>query len=340
MSRKLRWGILGTGNIARQFSTGVRQSLRGELAVVGSRDSAKADAFASANGVRHSTTSYEALITHPDVDAVYVSLPNSMHKEWTVKALQAGKHVLCEKPMALNADETQEMFDAARESRRILMEAFMYRCHPQTAAIVETIQSGAIGEVRLIRTSFCFRVFKTERNIRFVPELGGGALMDVGCYCLSFSRLIAGAEPVSVQSFARLHPSGVDEVTAGTLVFPGDMLANFSCGFSAQSDNSAYICGTEGYIEIPVPWKPVAGKSGFSICRNTPPRMDTGGTPLPTPPPRQTTEVPVERDLYAYESDAFAATILDGAPLPVTPQDSIGNMKLIDAIRRQIGVKF
>lgn len=335
MNRRLRWGILGTGNIARQFATGVAASARGRLTAVGSRRADTAHAFARQFEIGGTLGGYDDVLDAPDVDAVYVSLPNSLHHEWTIRALRAGKHVLCEKPFATNEAQAREMFDAAAQAGRLAVEAFMYRSHPQTRAVLDAIRGGAIGPLRLIRTSFCFHTSKVEGNIRFQPALAGGGIMDVGCYCVSFARLIAGAEPLAIHAVGRMHPSGVDELAAGTLTFPGGLIASFTCGMSAQADNAAHICGTDGYVEVPVPWKPPVDGSRFSIVRQTPPLMN--GKPRPTTPPRQIVEVPGGRNLYAYESDDFAAAALDGAAPAVSAADTIGNMRVLDALRRQVG---
>jgi predicted dehydrogenase len=261
-----------------------------------------------------------------------------MHHEWTIKALASGKHVLCEKPLAVNAQQAEEMFDAAQKAGRLLVEAFMYVSHPQTKAVLETIRSGAIGTVRLVRTSFCYRTNKIDGNIRFSHPLAGGALMDVGCYCLNFSRLIMGVEPTSANAVARMHESGVDEMTAGVLGFPDGAAGTFSCGMRVQADNTASICGTDGYIEIPVPWKPPVAGAHFTIARSTPPKQD--GPAAPSLPPRQTITADATGPLYAMEADDFAAAVLDGVPPAVSRANSLGNMRLLDQIRRQIGLGF
>lgn len=338
MNRIARWGILGTGNIARQFCTGVSKSKRGTLAAVGSRQPAGAQGFAGEFRIPR-FGDYESVLSDPTVDAVYIALPNALHHPWTLKALQHGKHVLCEKPLAMGREQAGEMFQAAEKAGRVLMEAFMYRTHPLTRAVLESVRRGDIGEVRLIRSSFCFRTHRVEGNIRFDRALGGGALMDVGCYCVNFSRLLAGAEPEAIHVAGRLHPSGVDEVTAGTLQFPGGVLASFTCGLSVQADNSAYICGSDGYIEIPVPWKPPARQASFAIAHNFPPKMDLAGRKAPpAPPARQTHTVDAETDLYGLEADEFVRTIFDGAAPTITAQDSMGNAGVLEEMRRQLGV--
>jgi predicted dehydrogenase len=335
---RLRWGILGTGNIARQFAAGLSATDRAALTSVGSRERASAEKFVQPLSSGVSIGSYDDVLRNRDVDAIYVSLPNSLHHEWTLRALRAGKHVLCEKPFAVNAAQSQEMFDVARQSGRLVVEAFMYRSHPQTLAALDVVRNGAIGAVKLVRTSFCFRTAKTLGNIRFDPQLAGGAVMDVGCYCVSFARLVAGEEPVSIDAVGQLHDAGVDDLTAGTLVFPSGVVATFHCGMTLQSDNTAYVCGTEGYVEIPVPWKPAVEGSRFSVVRQTPPLMD--GNPRPTAPPRETREVPGGQNLYAYEADHFADAVLGGKPPAVSEADTMGNMRVLDEIRRQIGLPY
>ena len=339
MNKPLRWGILGTGNIARQFAAGFPSARRSVLSAVGSRSIQSAQTFAGDYQVPAAVGSYDELLKSNDVDAVYVSLPNSMHHEWTIKALRAGKHVLCEKPLASNTAEAVEMFDVSQKSGRVLVEAFMYRSHPLIHAVLDAIRAGKIGQVRLIRTSFCFRVWKTAGNIRFDAAMAGGALMDIGCYCINFSRLIAGTEPTSVQGVGQLHASGVDELAAGVMQFPGDITASFTCGMNAQADNTAFICGTEGYIEIPVPWKPPVQNAVWSLAYSTPPRMDQAAGIPPQPRPKETFSVDAGKALYALEADDFAEAVLDGEPVRVSPADTLGNMRILDDLRRQLGVK-
>jgi predicted dehydrogenase len=340
MTRSLRWGILGTGNIARQFAASFPTAQRSMLSAVGSRTLASAGTFAKNYGAASAFGSYDELLRVNDVDAVYISLPNSMHHEWTIKALRAGKHVLCEKPMATNRAQAEEMFDVAQKTGLLLTEAFMYRSHPLIHAVLQAVRAGTIGRVRLIRTSFCFRVWNTANNIRFDRALAGGALMDIGCYCINFSRLIAGAEPTSMHAMGQLHPSGVDELAGGILQVPGDITASFTCGMNAQADNTASICGDEGYIEIPVPWKPPVQNAMWNLAYSIPPRMDQASGVAPPARPRETFSVDAGKGLYALEADDFAEAVLDGKSLPVSREDSLGNMGVLDGLRRQIGVVF
>jgi len=338
MSGTLSWGILGTGNIANQFAAGVAGAKRGDVVAVGSRSADSAAAFADRYQVAKSHASYDALLADNSVDAVYLSLPNSMHCEWTIKALEAGKHVLCEKPVANNADQAQQMFDVAKKADRLLVEAFMYRSHPLTHAVLEQLQSGAIGTLKLIRTSFCYRTMKIDGNVRFSHELAGGALMDIGCYCINFSRTFAGAEPTSIHAIGQMHETGVDVMVAGTLGFPDDVMASFTCGMNSQADNAAYLHGDEGYIVVPVPWKPPVRQAEFTIARGTPPRMDKmKRSPGPSV---QTFYVDADVPLYALEADDFAAAVFDGAPPAISEADTVGNMRVLDELRKQIGLRF
>jgi predicted dehydrogenase len=339
VSDHLRWGIVGTGNIARQFAAGVAASARGEITAVASRELTKAKAFASAIDVSIALGSYEALLKRDDIDAVYVSLPNSLHHEWTIAALRAGKHVLCEKPFAVTVAQTNEMFAAADATGRVVMEAFMYRCHPQTHAVQREVAAGKIGQVRQIRTSFCYRTSKIDGNVRFEPSLAGGALMDVGCYCISFAAMLLG-EPMDGSATGAIHPTGVDDLCTGWLRFAGDAVASFTCGTGLQANNTAYICGTEGYIEVPVPWKPPSGGGEYVLAGAAPPKQDFAVGKAPPAPPRQTIRVEAAGDVYGIEADAFAAVILDGAPLPVTRNDTLIVANWLQRFRRQVGLTY
>jgi xylose dehydrogenase (NAD/NADP) len=338
MSVTLRWGVLGTGNIARQFCIDLPNSQRGQLRAVGSRKLGTARTFASTHNIPVAVGSYAQLLDRDDVDAIYLSLPNSMHHEWTIKALHAGKHVLCEKPLASTVAQAQEMFDAAERSGRVLVEAFMYRSHPQTQAVIEAVEQGAIGELKTIRTSFCYRTARVENNIRFQPDLDGGALMDIGCYCVNFSQLFARSEPTQISAYAKFHSGGVDEIVAGALQFPSGVLATFICGMSLQADNTATLSGSEGYIEIPVPWKPPVHNAQWRLAYSAPPLMDKiGGTQPGTVPPGKTFSVDASGGMYALEADDFAASVLDGVDPRVTRADSIGTMRTLMALRSAIG---
>jgi predicted dehydrogenase len=193
--------------------------------------------------------------------------------------------------------------------------------------------------VRLIRSSFCYFTSRRDGNIRFNAELAGGAMMDVGCYCVSFSRLFAGQSPSSIGAAAN-RIDGIDDLAAATLAYPNGIIATLSCGMTVHANNTAYVCGSAGYIEIPVPWKPPRQRAEFTIARSTPPRMDHAHSQAGTPPPRETCFVDAGMDLYALEADAFAAAVLDGKEPFVTADETLANMRVLDEIRRQIGVRW
>lgn len=335
MSGALQFGILGTGNIAGQFAEGVAGAKRSAVAAVGSRSRKTADGFAAKYDIQNAHASYDALLEDDSVEAVYVSLPNSMHHEWTIKALEAGKHVLCEKPLACNADQAREMFDTAADCDRLLVEAFMYRSHPLTHAVLAKLREGAIGEVRLVRTSFCYFTSRVDGNIRFDASLAGGALMDIGCYCIDFARLMIGAEPTRVHALGHLHTTGVDDLAGATLQFENGALASMTCGMQVHADNAAYICGSAGYIIVPVPWKPPVEDATFTIACSTPPRMDQNAAAPPPGP--ETIAISADRPLYALEADDFAAAVRDGAAPAMSRDDSLSLMRVLDDMRRQVG---
>lgn len=342
MTEPLRFGILGTGNIAGQFADGVTGAHRSAVVAVGSRRQATSDSFAAEHGIAAAYGSYEALLSDERVKAVYVALPNSLHHKWTLAALAAGKHVLCEKPIASNAAEAEAMFDAADVAGRVLVEAFMYRSHPLTRAVIQKVRSGAIGRLRMVRTSFCFPVRAILENIRFKPDLAGGALMDIGCYCIDFSRLVTGAEPTQVRAVGSICETGVDDQAGAIMLFPDQIIAQFICGMASHMDNAALISGDQGYIRIPVPWKPPMKQASYTVASAVPPRMDTGRAPTrrPDQPQTQTFHVDADRPLYALEADAFAATVQDGAPPAVARDDPLSNMRILDDLRRQVGLAF
>jgi D-xylose 1-dehydrogenase (NADP+, D-xylono-1,5-lactone-forming) len=246
----LRWGILSTANITdKLLGSGTDQ----EFVAVGSRDAARAEAHAREKGIARAHGSYEALLADPDVDAIYNPLPNALHVEWSIRALQAGKHVLCEKPLSRRPEDVDRAFDVAEREGRVLAEAFMWRHHPQVARARELLDGGAIGDLRIIRAHFAF-VAADPEDIRLQPSLDGGGLMDVGCYCVSGCRTLAGAEPE--RAWAELVPGGhgVDVALAATLRFPGDVLAHFDCGVSYPGGSLLAAAGTEGSFALADPW--------------------------------------------------------------------------------------
>ena len=337
MRGPLGWGILGTGNIAGQFVTSLSHATRGRVVAVGSRCAETADRFAQAHGIESAYGSYEQLIRDPAVEVVYNALPNSEHHRWAMASLAAGKHVLCEKPMAVSLSEAEAMFDEAARRGLVLVEAFMYRCHPLVAVVTNLINEGRIGKVQLVRTSFCFSTKRLQDNVRFRADLAGGSLMDVGCYCIDFARLIVGSEPIRVYAAGRLHESGVDSLVAGTMEFGDGCIATFTCGMMTQMDNSAFISGSDGYIRIPVPWKP-GTHAQVMVCGMMPPRQDKPAQG--SGPWQETIDVTSSRPLLALEADAFAATVVEGADRFITVEETLGNMKILDEMRRQVGLSY
>ena len=253
---KLRWGVISTANIGRAaVNPAIKASRNGELLAVASRDEERAREFADKWEIPQHYGSYDALLDDASLDAVYIPLPNSMHCEWTIRAAERGKHILCEKPLALDADECREM-DAAAEANGVkLMEAFMYRFHPRTQKMVEMVRAGVVGDLKLITSAFTFRLNNAD-NVRLRPEMGGGSLMDVGCYCVNVSRTIAGAEPVAVQAVAHQGPSGVDEQMVGTLRFEDGLLAQFDSALNMVRRESCLVAGTDAYLTVPSAFLP------------------------------------------------------------------------------------
>jgi D-xylose 1-dehydrogenase (NADP+, D-xylono-1,5-lactone-forming) len=246
------WGIISTAHINRLILAGARESDRVDVVAVASRDQARAEAYARENGIERAYGSYEALLADADIDAVYISLPNALHVEWSIRSLEAGKHVLCEKPLDRSPEQVERAFAAADRADRLLMEAFMYRHNPQTAKVTELVESGAIGTLRLVRAAFGFSLGDPE-NVRLAADLDGGALMDVGCYCVSGSRLLAG-EPETVYGEQLIGASGVDVLFAATMRFPADVLGLFDCGFVLPERDELEIVGDEGSLFLDDPW--------------------------------------------------------------------------------------
>ncbi len=255
--KPLRWGLLSTARINRTLIPAIRASTRSQVVAVASRDLEKARAYAAEWQIAQAFGSYEALLASPDIDVVYLSLPNNMHAEWAIKAANAGKHVLCEKPIALTVEEVDAMTAAARANKTVLAEAFMYRHHPQTLKAKALIDSGAIGDVRLLRSSFTFQIAPAH-HIRLKPELGGGSVWDVGCYQISYMNYLMGGAPVEVHGAAIMGSTGVDETFAGTLRYAAGALAQFDCGFRAPFRADVEIVGSDALIRLPKPFKPTA----------------------------------------------------------------------------------
>lgn len=248
----VRWGILSTAHINRLVIPPAHASEKVDLIAVASRDQARADAYAQEWGIERSYGTYEALLADPDVEAVYISLPNSLHCPWSIQALEAGKHVLCEKPLSRRAADVEEAFAVAERSGRILMEAFMYRHNPQTRELTKLVEDGAIGNLGLVRAAFSFTMPDPE-NVRMRPDVDGGGLMDVGCYCVSGCRLLAG-EPEHVHGEQVIGPTGVDVVFTATMRFAGDVVGEFDCGLALPDRDELEVMGNEGSLFLDDPW--------------------------------------------------------------------------------------
>ena len=337
MTKKLRWGILSTGRIAGIFAQGLARAENGRLVAVGSRTQANADKFAAANGNPRAHGSYEALLADPEVEAVYIAVPHPQHVEWAVRAAEAGKHILCEKPIGLNYAEAMVMAEAARANNVLLMEAFMYRCHPQTAKIVELVRSGAIGEVKLVQATFGFNAGFNAESRLWANALGGGGILDVGCYAVSFSRLIAGAmsgapflNPTSVTGAGQLHPqTGVDVVAAATLKFANGLVAQVATSVGLSQDSSARICGTTGMIVVPSPWIPPSEGTPAKFFLHQDGKVEE-------------ITVATAANLYGLEADAVATALARGErEVPaMTVADMLGNMAALDAWRAAVGLTY
>jgi xylose dehydrogenase (NAD/NADP) len=248
----VKWGIISTANINRKVIPAAHASEKAELIAVASRDRRRAEEYAREWEIERAYGSYEALLDDADVEAVYISLPNTLHCEWSIRAVEAGKHVLCEKPLSRHVGDVEAAFDAADKAQRILMEAFMYRHNPQTTRLRQLVAEGTIGEVRLVRSCFSFSLYDPE-NIRLRTEVEGGSLMDVGCYCISGSRLLAG-EPEQVYGQQFVGPSGTDWVFTGSMCFPGDVFAQFDCGTALPERDELEAIGSDGSLFLDDPW--------------------------------------------------------------------------------------
>ena len=310
----MRLGIVSTADINRKVIPGAHASDKVELVAVASREQRQADEYASAWKIPRAYGSYEALLEDPDVDAVYISLPNTLHREWSIRSLEAGKHVICEKPFSRRPADVEEAFDAAERSGRLLTEAFMYRHNPQTARLAELIREGAIGELRVIRSAFSYSLYDPE-NIRLRTDADGGSLMDVGCYCVSGSRLLAG-EAESVYGQAYTGPTGTDWVFGGALRFPGGVLALFDCGTSLPERDELEAIGTEGSLFLDDPWH--ATTPVIEVRRSD-----------------GVERVKLDRvDSYRLELENLADAIAGEAPLLLGREDALGQARTIDALFR------
>jgi predicted dehydrogenase len=319
----LRWGILSTADIARRkVVPGMRKAARCEITAIASRDEATVRRVAAELEIPRAHASYEALLADPEVDAVYIPLPNHLHAEWTIAAVQAGKHVLCEKPLAMTAADAERMVGAAEVAGVQLMEAFMYRLHPSWLKVHELVRSGHIGPLTSVQSWFSY-YNDDATNIRNIREAGGGALFDIGSYCVNLSRWLFGAEPDDVQAAIRRDPElGVDTLTSSILSF-ADGFASFTCSTRAEDDQRVHIYGTRGRISIGIP---------FNIPPDRPTEVyvAAGGDP-PVAPDVKVLTFPTA-DPYPVEAEQFAAAVLDGTPLPLPPRDAVANLRVIERI--------
>jgi predicted dehydrogenase len=331
----LSWGILGTGRIAGVFAKQLSQSRTGKLAAVGSRSQAGADKFIAEFHAPRGYNTYDSLLADPQVQAVYIATPHPSHAEWCLKAAKAGKHILCEKPLTLNHTEASAVINAARKHDVFLMEAFMYRCHPQTAKLIELLREKAIGEVRVIHAAFGFhRDFNPEVRL-FKNALGGGGILDVGCYPMSMSRLIAGiatgksfADPVEVKGCGHFAPTGVDTWATATLKFPGDILAVLATSVEVQQHNTLRISGSDGNIFVPAPWAQIKDSTTTKLF------VERKGEP------QQEIVVEITQPAYAIEADHVAAHIEQRQAPAMSWDDSLGNMRALDRWRKSIGLVY
>ena len=343
---KLAWGIISTGAIAGTLAHNIGQSRTGRVAAVASRDKAKAEAFGAKYGVPAAKCygSYEAMLADPEVKAVYIATPHPQHAEWAIKACEAKKHVLVEKPMAVNRHQAEAIVEAAVANDVFLMEAFMYRCHPQTMRLVELLREKAIGDVKVIQASFSFHAGFDPKSRLFRNDLAGGGIMDVGCYPASMARLIAGAatgkdvaEPTQVKAVAHLESTGVDGYAVAVCKFPsptGDILAQLGTGVAVNQENAVRILGTEGTIFLKNPWvfERTGGDAGHLAVMKKGEKV-----------PREVS-LPATVTSFTMEVDTFGDAVRDGARQPPPPAmtwaDSLGNIALLDAWRASAGVSF
>ena len=333
----LAWGILATGRIAGSFARGVDRSQHGRLAAVGSRSRANAERFARDFPGLRAHASYEALLADPGVQAVYIAAPHPQHVEWAVRAAAAGKHVLCEKPAGLTHAEMVIMAEAARAHSVLFMEAFMYRCHPQTAKIVEMVRQDLLGEIKLIQSAFGFNAPFDPGSRLWSNATAGGGILDVGCYPVSMARLLAGAavgapflDPVEVSGAGQLHPeTGVDLLAAATLRFPTGLVAQVSASLGVEQDNTLRVYGTHGMLRVPAPYHPSCGVEPAHFFLHRHGREETISVVAPS-------------TLYELEADAFASAVAQGfREVPaMTVADSLGNMATLDRWRAAIGLVY
>ncbi len=312
---RLRWGILSTARIGvRRVIPAIQRSQTGVVSAIASRDADRAAEVASRFGIPRAHGTYEGLLADPEVDAIYNPLPNSLHAEWSIRAAEAGKHVLCEKPLARDAAEARRIVEACARAGVLLQEAFMYRFHPQTERLQQLVRDGAVGRPWVVRSGFSFTV-GSQNDIRLIPELGGGGLLDVGCYCVNISRLLLG-EPLQANATAA-YERGVDVRLAGMLTFSGGTAALLACGLRAPEQQFCEVVGEEGVITLPRPFLPGEDPALIFVRRKAQEeRIEIPGT-----------------DQYARMIDHFGECLRTGTPPRFSPEDAVANMRVIDLLR-------
>jgi xylose dehydrogenase (NAD/NADP) len=314
MDRRLNWGLLSTAKINRALIKPLRASKRTRLLAIASRSISSAEAYAREWNIPRAHGSYEALLNDPEIDVIYNSLPNHLHAEWTIKALRAGKHVLCEKPFALTLADVDAMNQAAHETGKIAAEAFMYRHHAQTLKVKEIVDSGKLGKLQLIKGAFTFTLTR-EGNFRWMEEKGGGSIWDVGCYPISYARMIVGAEPVEVFGWQVTGQGGGDESFIGQMRFENGIHMQFDCGFKSPSRSFIEIVGSEATLNIPNPFKPNLKNKIFINREDKIQTIDIAG-----------------EELYLGEVDDMCDAILYHKPARIPADDSRGNIATILAL--------
>ncbi len=311
----MRWGLLSTANINRKLLAGAALAQDVDVLAVASRDDDRATTYARAHGIPRAYGDYDALLADADVEAIYISLPNSLHYEWTLRALRAGKHVLCEKPFSRRPAEVVEAFDLADRLGLVLSEAYMFRYNPQIVRLADLVAEGAIGELRLISSAFTWPC-DAPGDVRLSAALDGGSLMDVGCYCVSAARLVAG-EPGSVTAAQHLGPTGVDDRLAGTMRFDGGVLAHFDSGFHLPDRSRLEVVGTRGSVVVSDPWHCV--EPALTL-------LPQGSEPR---------EIPVERyNSYTLELEYVGAAVRGDASPLLGRADALGQARAIEALYR------
>jgi len=336
----MKWGMIGPGIISRKFIEGVRKSGLGEVIAVASRSEARAREFVERFGGGRPYSSYEALLEDRDVDAVYIATPHPFHAEWAIRAAEAGKHVLCEKPIGMNLGEAEAIFESGSVNDVFIMEAFMYRCYPQTAELYRLIGEGKIGTVKFIEAAFSFHCPYHRESRLLANRLGGGGIMDVGCYPVSLSRLIAGAvegkpflDPVEVSGSACLGETGVDEVAAATLKFPNGVMAQCRTGIQIKSENKATITGSEGTLVINDPW---FGRARMEVRSHESDAVER----------IEARDPGYHHEVIVFTSLAFARRGEPTSELPgipdtwMSPEDSLGNIRTLDRWREAVELTY